>query len=104
MGRLRAVHRPLCYGAAGDRQAAEPALGVVSMLVGLAILCFAITVWKHTRQTVQESGRQKDFNERHFCHKPPKVEFLSSFTRWLDKFVLRKDGGRSGDVNSSSRG
>lgn len=26
----------------------EPALGVVSSLVGVAILCFAITVWKST--------------------------------------------------------
>jgi cbb3-type cytochrome oxidase subunit 1 len=27
----------------------EPILGVVSSLVGLAVLCFAITVWKSTR-------------------------------------------------------
>jgi len=27
----------------------EPALGAVSSLVGVAILCFAITVWKSTR-------------------------------------------------------
>ena len=31
--------------------AVEPALAAVSMLVGVAILCFAVTVWKHTGQT-----------------------------------------------------
>jgi len=33
-------------------KAVEPALAAASMLVGVAILCFAVTVWKHTRQTV----------------------------------------------------
>ena len=31
--------------------AVEPALAAASMLVGVAILCFAVTVWKHTGQT-----------------------------------------------------
>ncbi len=31
--------------------AVEPALAAVSVLVGVAIVCFAVTVWKHTGQT-----------------------------------------------------
>ncbi len=27
----------------------EPALAAASMLVGVAILCFAVTVWKNTK-------------------------------------------------------
>jgi hypothetical protein len=32
--------------------AVEPALAVVSVLVGVAIVCFAVVVWKHTAETV----------------------------------------------------
>jgi hypothetical protein len=31
--------------------AVEPILGVTSILVGLAILCFAVNVWRHTGST-----------------------------------------------------
>jgi hypothetical protein len=29
-------------------EAVDPALGLASLLVGVAILCFATVVWKHT--------------------------------------------------------
>ena len=32
----------------------EPALGAVSVLVGIAIICFAVVVWKHTGEAVSE--------------------------------------------------
>ena len=35
--------------------AVEPALGAVSMLVGAAVVVFAVVVWKHT-QTPQQAG------------------------------------------------
>lgn len=35
--------------------AVEPALGAVSMLVGAAVVVFAVVVWKHT-QTLQQAG------------------------------------------------
>lgn len=31
--------------------AVEPALGVMSILVGVAFLCFAVVVWRHTGRT-----------------------------------------------------
>lgn len=35
--------------------AVEPALGAVSMLVGAAVVVFAVVIWKHT-QTPQQAG------------------------------------------------
>jgi hypothetical protein len=32
--------------------AVEPALGIFSILVGVAFLCFAVVVWRHTGKTV----------------------------------------------------
>ena len=34
--------------------AVEPPLAVASVLVGIAIVCFAVVVWKHTGETVSE--------------------------------------------------
>ena len=36
--------------------AVEPLLGVVSALVGIAILCFAVNVWKQTAAQPQARG------------------------------------------------